>query len=94
MVVRDNLNYHIRTLLKDAYENWDRDRKQFAERRERERSEFLAHRGKEADEFEKHQRRKLDAIPTTRFHRRKLHDAAGKPFKKRIAVPARIDART
>ena len=82
MVVRDNLNYHIRTLLKDAYENWDRDRKQFAERRERERSEFLARRAKEADEFEKHQRRKLDAIRQQLDSIGENYDAAGKPFKR------------
>ena len=82
MVVRDNLNYHIRTLLKDAYENWDRDRKQFAERRERERSEFLARRTKEADEFEKHQRRNLDAIRQQLDSIGEDYDAAGKPFKR------------
>jgi 4Fe-4S dicluster domain len=82
MVVRDNLNYHIRTLLKDAYENWDKDKNQFAERRERERSEFLAHRAKEADEFEKHQRRKLDAIRQQLDSIGENYDAAGKPFKR------------
>jgi len=82
MVVRDNLNYHIRTLLKDAYENWDRDRKQFAEHRERERSEFLARRAKEADEFEKHQRRRLDAIRQQLDSIGENYDAAGKPFKR------------
>jgi|SRR5690242_19311631 ferredoxin len=82
MVVRDNLNYHIRTLLKDAYENWDRDRKQFAERREHERSEFLARRAKEAAEFEKHQGRKLEAIRQQLDAIGENYDAAGKPFKR------------
>jgi ferredoxin len=82
MVVRDNLNYHIRTLLKDAYEKWERDKKQFAERREHERSEFLARRAKEADEFEKHQRRNLNVIRQQLDSIGENYDAAGKPFKR------------
>lgn len=82
VVVRDNLNYHIRTLLKDAYARWEKDQSEFAGRRERECAEFLAQRAKEAAEFENHQKRELATI------RRQLdaigddYDAAGKPFKK------------
>lgn len=82
MVVRDNLNYHIRTLLKDAYDNWQKTQAEFAARREREREEFLERRAKDAQAFESRQQRDLEAI------RRQLetigedYDAAGKPFKK------------
>lgn len=82
MVVRDNLNYHIRTLLKDAYEKWQKEQTTFAEGRERERLEFLEKRKKEAAAFESYQQRELEKI------RRQLdaigdnYDAAGKPFKK------------
>jgi ferredoxin len=82
MVVRDNLNYHIRTLLKDAYEKWEKEKSEFAARRERERVEFLERRAKEAAAFETHQQRELENI------RRQLdaigddYDAAGKPLKK------------
>ena len=82
MVVRDNLNYHIRTLLKDAYAKWEKDQAEFSTRRERERAEFLAQRAKEGAEFENHQKHELETI------RRQLdaigddYDAAGKPFKK------------
>lgn len=82
MVVRDNLNYHIRTLLKDAYENWQQTQAEFAARRERERQEFLERRAKDAQAFEIRQQGDLETI------RRQLdtigedYDAAGKPFKK------------
>ncbi len=82
MVVRDNLNYHIRTLLKESYEKWAKDQTDFADRRERERAEFLERRTKEAQAFEAHQQQELEQI------RRQLdvigrdYDAAGKPFKK------------
>ena len=82
MVVRDNLNYHIRTLLKDAYERWEKEKSEFAGQRELERLEFLERRAKEAAAFETHQQRELEGI------RRQLdaigdnYDAAGKPLKK------------
>jgi hypothetical protein len=82
MVVRDNLNYHIRTLLKEAYEEWEKNKSEFAARREHERAEFLERRRKEAHAFEGRQRREAENI------RRRLdaigenYDAAGKPLKK------------
>ena len=41
MVVRDNLNYHIRTLLKDSYDKWEQEQNAFIDRRERELAEFI-----------------------------------------------------
>src|SRR4029077_309023 len=35
MVVRDNLNFHIRSLLKDSYDKWERYQNEFAAGRER-----------------------------------------------------------
>jgi len=80
--VRDNLNYHIRTLLKNSYEKWDKEQAEFAARRERERAEFLERRASEAAAFEERQKKDLEKI------RRELdaigdhYDAAGKPYKK------------
>jgi hypothetical protein len=82
VVVRDNLNYHIRTLLKDAYEKWQHEQAEFAAMREQERAEFIAGRAKDAAAFENHQqndlakiREQLDAIGEN-------YDAAGRPYKK------------
>ena len=81
-VVRDNLNYHIRTLLKDAYDGWQKEQSEFADRRELERTEFMARRAQEAAAFEDRQKRdvaqlrqQLDAIGGQ-------YDAPGKPYKK------------
>jgi ferredoxin len=82
IVVRDNLNYHIRTLLKDAYENWEKSQTEFAARRERELKEFLEQRAKAAQAFEARQRRDLDAIRRLLDAIGEDYDAAGKPFKK------------
>jgi Fe-S-cluster-containing hydrogenase component 2 len=80
--VRDNLNYQIRTLLKDAYDSWDKEQTLFAERRERERAEFLAKRAAEAEAFETRQKRDLEKIRQALDTIGDQHDAAGKPYKK------------
>jgi NAD-dependent dihydropyrimidine dehydrogenase PreA subunit len=82
MVVRDNLNYHIRTLLKDAYDDWEKTQAEFALRREREREEFLERRAKEASAFEARQKRELETIRQQLDAIGENYDAAGRPFKK------------
>lgn len=82
MVVRDNLNYHIRTLIKDAYEKWERTQAEFSARREREREEFLERRAKEAHAFETRQQLDLETIRQQLDAIGENYDAAGKPFKK------------
>lgn len=82
MVVRDNLNYHIRTLLKDSYDKWQKDQQEFIRRREQELRDFKERRQKEADAFQAYQERELAKI---RHHFDALgetYDAPGKPFKK------------
>lgn len=80
--VRDNLNYHIRTLLKDSYERWEKEQTEFAERRERERIQFLERRAKEAEAFENHQTGALEKIRQQLNAIGDQYDAAGKPYKK------------
>ena len=62
MVVRDNLNFHVRTLLKDSYDRWKNEQDEFRTKRERELGEFIEGRAKEAEAFEAHQRRELQKI--------------------------------
>ncbi len=82
MVVRDNLNFHIRTLMKDAYEKWQREQNEFIKRRERELAEFNERRARDAEAFINHQktelarfRQQLDTIGET-------YDAPGRRVKK------------
>jgi len=82
MVVRDNLNFHIRTLLKDAYEKWAREKNEFASRREKELTQFMEGRAKEAAAFESRQQRELEKIRQQLHTIGETYDAPGRPFKK------------
>jgi 4Fe-4S binding protein len=82
MVVRDNLNFHIRTLLKDSYEKWEREQKDFSSKRERDLAEFIEHRDKEAQVFEAHQQQELAKIRDQLDTLGETYDAPGKPIKK------------
>jgi len=80
--VRDNLNYHIRTLLKDSYEKWDKEQTEFAAQREREHRELMEQRANEAAAFENRQKRDLEKIRQELEIIGDQYDAAGKPYKK------------
>jgi Pyruvate/2-oxoacid:ferredoxin oxidoreductase delta subunit len=82
MVVRDNLNFHIRTLLKDSYEKWEREQSAFSSRRQTELNEFMEKRAKEAQAFESHQQRQLENIRQQLVDLGESYDAPGKPLKK------------
>jgi len=82
MVVRDNLNFHIRSLLKDSYDKWERDQNEFAAGRERELAEFVEKRAKEAQTFESHQRQELEKIRQQLGTIGETYDAPGRPLKK------------
>jgi 4Fe-4S binding domain len=82
MVVRDNLNFHIRTLLKGSYEKWRSDEEQFKAKREREVADFLERRGKEADAFIASQQRDLQRLRQQLDSLGETYDAPGKPIKR------------
>ncbi len=82
MVVRDNLNFHVRTLLKDSYDKWQNEKNEFQTKREREVTEFVEDRAKEAEAFEAHQQRELQKIRQQLDAMGETYDAPGKPIKK------------
>ncbi len=82
MVVRDNLNFHVRTLLKDSYDKWQNEKNEFQTKRERELTEFVESRVKEAEAFEAHQQRELQKIRQQLDAMGETYDAPGKPIKK------------
>src|SRR3990170_2244740 len=82
MVVRDNLNYHIRTLLTDSYHKWQKEQEAHSKRREIELAEFMEKRAKDAQAFESHQRRQLEQIREQLAMLGENYDAPGKPIKK------------
>lgn len=82
MVVRDNLNFHIRTLLTDSYEKWQKEQDAYSSRRQTELAEFIEKRAKDAQAFESHQQRQLGRIGEQLAALGENYDAPGKPIKK------------
>ena len=82
MVVRDNVNFHVRSLLKDSYDKWEKEQSEFVGRREEELAQFIEKRAKEAQAFESHQRRELEKIRQQLETLGETYDAPGKPIKK------------
>jgi hypothetical protein len=82
MVVRDNLNFHIRTLLKDSYDKWEHDQTEFKTKRQQDLDEFIERRAKEANDFVARQQRDLDKIREQLDILGETYDAPGKPLKK------------
>lgn len=82
MAVRDNLSFHIRTLLKTSYEKWDKEQKEFIHRQQKELTEFSERRAKEAQAFVAYQQRELGGIRQQFEALGESYDAPGKPIKK------------
>ncbi len=62
MVVKDDLNFEIRTALKEFYRRWESEQADFLARREKELKEFNQKREREAREFETRQKQELERI--------------------------------
>jgi len=82
MVVRDNLNFHIRSLLKESYDKWEKEQQEFVARREKELAEFTERRAKEAQNFTSHQQQELVKIRHQLDGIGENYDAPGKPIKR------------
>ena len=82
MVVRDNLNFHIRSLLKDSHDKWEREQNEFMARRKKELAEFTEKRAKETQDFESHQQRELEKIRQQLDTIGETYDAPGRPVKR------------
>ncbi|HXV78807.1 MAG TPA: YfhL family 4Fe-4S dicluster ferredoxin [Candidatus Binatia bacterium] len=82
MAVRDNLSFHVRTLLKDSYDKWKTEQTAFESKLERELKEFVEDRTRESEAFEAHQQRELQKIRQQLQSLGETYDAPGKPIKK------------
>lgn len=82
MVVKDNLNYRIRTTLKEFYERWEKGQAEFLAKRETELREFRERREKELSDFETNQQRELAKIKMQLQEISESYDAPGRPAKK------------
>ena len=82
MVVKDNLNFRLRTLLKEFYDGWERDSIHFRARRESELRDFREKRAKEQRDFETRQAQSLEKIKAQLRELSESYDAPGRPAKK------------
>ncbi len=83
MVVKDNLNFRIRTTLKEFYEKWERDQVELQAKREKELREFAEKREKELRDFKTHQQHELEKFKIQLQGISESYDAPGRPAKKR-----------
>ena len=82
MVVKDNLNFRIRTLLKEFCDAREKELAQFHTRRQRELRDFRERRAKEERELQARQQRALEEIKTQLREISESYDAPGRPAKK------------
>jgi Pyruvate/2-oxoacid:ferredoxin oxidoreductase delta subunit len=82
MVVKDNLNFRIRTLLKEFYDDREKEEALFRARRERELREFGERRAKELRDFEARRKQGLEKIEAELRAISENYDAPGRPAKK------------
>lgn len=82
-VVKDNLNFQIRTALKEFYERWEENLVEVQVKREKELREFRENREKELRDFQKHQEQELEKIKTQLRGISESYDAPGRPAGKR-----------
>ena len=83
IVIKDNLNFQIRSELKESYEKWERKIAEFQAEREKDRREFQEKREREFKKFVMHQQQELDKIQTKLQGISEAYEAPGKPAKKR-----------
>jgi Pyruvate/2-oxoacid:ferredoxin oxidoreductase delta subunit len=83
MVVKDNLNFQIRTALKEFYDKWEREQVEFQARQERELNEIRARREKERQQFLEHQQREMETMRSRLQDISESYDAPGRAAKRR-----------
>jgi Fe-S-cluster-containing hydrogenase component 2 len=81
LVVKDDLNFRVRTLLADFRKRWERERREFRERRERELREFREKRERAKRELELRHQRELEAIKRDLKAIADTYRAPGKPAR-------------
>jgi hypothetical protein len=83
VVVKDDLNYRIRTTLREFYERRERELSEFRSKREKELREFYEKRERELRDFEAQQQRELEKVKAQLQAISESYDAPGRPDKKK-----------
>lgn len=86
MVVKDTLNFKIRTVLKEFYERWEKAEIEFQTEREEELREFRAKGEKDLEKFRARQEQAVRELKEQIEKISETYDAPGKPVKKRVLL--------
>ena len=92
MVVKDDLNYLVRTTVQRFHDEWDRDLSEFLERRQAELEHFQERRLRELRAFEKAQKKRLDEFGKRMDQLTEDYQAPGKRIPKRALLSWRSRA--
>ena len=91
-VVKDDLNYLVRTTVQRFHDEWDRDLSEFLEDRQRELAQFQERRQRELRAFEKNQKKRLDEFGKRMAKLTEDYQAPGKRIAKRALLSWRSRA--
>jgi Fe-S-cluster-containing hydrogenase component 2 len=83
MVIKDTLNYEIRTTIKEFHANWEKDLADFQAKREEERRALQEKREKGLQAFEMKRKKTVESFKNHLESITESYDAPGKPAKKR-----------
>ena len=91
-VVKDDLNYLVRTTVQRFHDEWNRDLSEFQERRRQELEQFQERRQKELKAFDKSQQKRLDEFGKRLARLTEDYQAPGKRIGKRALLSWRSKA--
>ena len=85
-VVKDDLNYLVRTTVQRFHDEWNRDLSEFRERRQRELEQFQERRQRELRAYDKDQQKRLDEFGKRLAKLTEDYQAPGKRIAKRALL--------
>lgn len=91
-VVKDDLNYLVRTTVQRFHDEWNRDLSEFQERRKRELEQFQERRQRDLKAFDKDRQKRLDEFAKRLAKLTEDYQAPGKRIAKRALLSWRSKA--
>ena len=86
MVVKDDLNYQLRTSVSKFHKEWNEELQSFSHRRQEELKEFQERRERDLRASEKAQQKRLEAFELTLARITEVYQAPGRPTEKRALL--------
>lgn len=94
MVVKDDLNYQLRTRVSNFHKQWNEELQSFSARRQEELKDFQERRERELRAFEKAQQEMLDTFEEKLAQVSEEYQAPGRPTQKRALLSWRSKVTT